>query len=505
MREHPLARLPTHAPGATHPPDTMSATFEGRVVSSATGAGIPGADLTLSRGGAAASVYAGPDGGFRFDAPAEGRWLLAAVTAPGFLPFAPEWGHSPVELDARAGRHVSGIEIHLVPAVMLTGRVLDPGGNPVAGATVRLLGPAAATALVPIADRFTTDRLGEFLFTAPHGTLVEARRNGFMTGRAKVDSLALLDGLLTVTLVPARRPLDGGGTIAGRVVTSGTAAPVADALVVAELEQRFTDVDVPSAQALTDAEGRFSLAELDPGAYRVTGSAEGRAPASLRHVKPGATDLLLELTDGGRLRGCVSDASTGAPVSLFTVLVDARQRGARRIPEQSRSVIDPSGCYALGDLSPGAATVMVWAPGYAPSPELSVEIPRGSGEAVADAALKAGVRIEGVVRDEATLAPIGRARISVAGLVTNAPSTFPLASTATTGDDGGFTLASLPNRVRLKVAARDHHPRMIAVDVPASGVASVVVLLRPGGDERRPQDPPRRRGSRGAHRATASP
>src|SRR6266542_2405711 len=136
LPEHLLPRLATGAAaGAAQQPDTAAATFEGRVVSSATGARIPGADLTFSRGGGAASVYAGADGAFRFDAPTEGRWLLAAVMAPGFLPFAPEWGHSPVELDARAGRHVTGIEIHLAPATTVIGRVLDRSGNPIAGAT----------------------------------------------------------------------------------------------------------------------------------------------------------------------------------------------------------------------------------------------------------------------------------------------------------------------------------------------------------------------------------
>ncbi len=501
LPEHLLPRLATGAAaGAAQQPDTAAATFEGRVVSSATGARIPGADLTFSRGGGAASVYAGADGAFRFDAPTEGRWLLAAVMAPGFLPFAPEWGHSPVELDARAGRHVTGIEIHLAPATTVIGRVLDRSGNPIAGATARLLGAATETALAPIADRFTTDASGEFLFTAPEGTVIEARSEGFVPGRAKVDSLALLGGSLTVTLVAARQRLGGGGTVTGRVVASGTAAPLVGVLVVAEPERRLGGVDVPSAQALTDAEGRFSLTELDPGAYSVTGSAAGRAPASVPHVKPGATDVLLELADGGRLRGCVSDASTGAPVALFTVLVRARQSAARDIPERSRSVIDPSGCYALDDLSPGEATVMVFALGYGPSPELSIEVPPLGGEAVADAVLEAGGRLEGVVLDKDTHAPISDARVSVEGLVTRESSAFPVLSTrATTGDDGGFTLAYLPHRVRIKVAARHHHPRIIAVDVPASGTASVEVLLRPGGDERRTRDAPRRHAPR--HRA----
>ena len=151
---HPPAGLPIRVPaGAAAAPDDRPATFEGRVVSSGSGAGVAGADLTFSRAGAAASTRAGPDGAFTFAPPATGRWLLATVSATGFFPFAPEWGHSPVQLEARAGEHVRGLEIHLAPAVELIGEVIDPEGKPVAGATVRLLGAASEAALLPVADR----------------------------------------------------------------------------------------------------------------------------------------------------------------------------------------------------------------------------------------------------------------------------------------------------------------------------------------------------------------
>ena len=58
---------------------------------------------------------------------------------PAFLPFAPEWGYSPVQLDARAGLHVRGLVVHLVPATELVGHVVDAERRPVAGRG----GPAA--------------------------------------------------------------------------------------------------------------------------------------------------------------------------------------------------------------------------------------------------------------------------------------------------------------------------------------------------------------------------
>lgn len=486
---HPPAGLPIRVPsGPVAAPDELPASFEGRVVSSASGAGIAGAELTFSRAGAAASVRARPDGGFRFEPPAEGRWLLAAVTAPGFLPFAPEWGHSPVQLDAVRGRHVHGIELHLVPALELTGRVVDGEGAPVAGAEVRLLGAAGEAALVPIADRFVSDAQGAFRFAAPEGAVLEARKEGHLPGRAEVDVTAMVNGRVTVELGPEHRALGPAAPVEGRVVARG-GIPIPGALVTAAPERRFGAVGVPSAQAVTAADGSFTLAALDPGSYRVTARAEGRAPAAARHVEPGARDLLLELAEGGRLRGCVHDAASGAPVAPFTVMVFERRSALRLVPQRTRSVVDPSGCYALDDLLPGPAAVVISAPGHAPSPERAVDIPATGEEAVADAALEPGGRLTGVVRDDETGAPLPGARLSVEGTLAGAASTFPVLSEAIAGPDGGFTLGSLPRRLSVYVAAAGHHARILGgLEIPPGGTAGPVeVRLRPtaAGEESR--------------------
>jgi hypothetical protein len=262
------------------------------------------------------------------------------------------------------------------------------------------------------------------------------------------------------------------------VVAKGGGA-LAGALVVAAPEGRFGGTGDPAAQAVTGDDGHFVLSDLDAGAYRVTAQAEGRASASAHRVRPGTDDVLLELGDGSRLRGCVRDAANGQPVAPFTVVVFARQGPLQLVPQRSRSVVDPAGCYVLDDLAPGPATVMVSAPGYAPSPERTLEIPVAGGEAVADAALEAGGRIEGQVRDEQTGAAIAGARITVEGTLSAAASTFPLLSEAVSGADGRFTLGGLPARVSLFVAAADHHARVVGMDVPRGGAGAVDVALRP--------------------------
>jgi hypothetical protein len=485
----PPAHLPVRvpAPQAAAAPTPGPPRFDGRVVAADTGEPVPDADLTFSRAGAAASARTGPDGAFRFEPPAEGRWLLAAVTARGFFPFAPEWGHSPVQLDARAGRAVRGIEIHLVRALSLEGRVVDEDGAAVEGAAIRLLGAVREATLVSIPDAFTSGPDGRFTFEAPEGTVVEARRAGYLPGRAEVNVLALLERRVTVRLGPAHAPLGEALPVSGRVVARD-GGPLPGALVVAVEERRFGDEGVPAAQAAAGEGGTFVLPALDPGRYRITARHEGRAPASVRRVQPGTRDLVLELAPGGRLRGCVRSAASGAPVAPFSVLVFERKSALRLDPQRSLSVVDPSGCYALDDLVPGPAAVVFSAPGHAPTRELPVELP-AEGEAVLDAALEAGGTVDGIVLDDATGAPLEGARVGVEGAFEAAASTFPVLSEAITDAAGRFTLAGLPRRFSFQVAARGHHGRVVGgVEVPPGARAGPMeVRLRPvaPGDEPR--------------------
>jgi hypothetical protein len=451
------------------------------VVSAGTGQGIEGAELTFSRGGAADSVRAGALGAFLFRPPAPGRWLLAAVTAAGHFPFAPEWGHSPVQLLAEPGRQVRGIEIQLAPALELLGRVLTAEGEPAPFAEVRLLGAAGETALVGIPDRFTADGRGEFRAAAPDGSVLEARLSGHLPGRAAVDALALVNGRVTITLGPPdTRPAAPLSELHGRVVTGG-GAPVPGALVVATPARAFGLGATPSAQAATLADGRFQLAGLPAGPYRLLARAEGRAPGSARATAGAPEEVVIELEEGGRLHGCVRDAGTGAPVAPYTVLVFARHSALWMEPERSLSVLDPGGCYALDDLRPGPSAVVFSAPGRAPSSERAVEVPPPPGEAVLDAELEAGGALNGLVRDDTTGVGLSGARVEVEGSLAAAASTFPVLSEATSGPDGIFLLSGLPRRFSISVAAAGHHARVVGgleVD-PGASAGPIEVRLRP--------------------------
>jgi hypothetical protein len=475
----PAGPVAAEAEAAPEPP-----LVEGRVVARETGLGIPGADVTFSRGGAAAGARTGADGAFRFEPPVEGRWLLAAVIAPGFLPFAPEWGHSPVAVDARVGQPVRGVELRLSRATPLVGKVVDGEGAPVPSAEVRLLGVRGVAALVALAERFTADGAGEFRFAAPRGTIVEARKPGLGTGRAEVGARATVERRLLVRLRPARGDAPAPDRIAGRVVERGTGAPIAGALVVAERETRWGGL-FPAGQAVSGPDGRFGIPDLSEGAYRLSASAEGRARGSLAQVAAGAGDATLELARGGIVRGCVRDGASGRAVSGFTVTIVEG-----RAPPVSRSFLDASGCWSVGDAGPGPASVSVAAPGFVPSDDVAVEVPE-SGEAVADVRLSPGRVFRGVVVDAATRAPIAGTLVSLQGGAAPDPGGVVGAAEETwTDGQGRFQLAGLSGRFSLEVTAPGHHVRVAGGLQVADGqdpppVVISVTPLAPGEEPQR--------------------
>jgi hypothetical protein len=447
---------PARAPVALAPPAAVSpATFEGHVLSTGTGAPIPGAELTFSRGDASEQVRAGPDGAFLFTAPIPGRWLLAAVAAPGYFPFAPEWGFSPLQFDALPGEQVRGVDVFLAPALELDGAVVDEDGAPVPGADVTLLGNGGS-ALILIPGRFLADASGHFRAAAPQGSVLEARKAGYYPGHAAVDLLAVVNGRIRIVLATAWA---GGehvrASLTGRVVTEDR-QPVPDALVEVRQTHGWAYDGLAVAQALTDADGRFRFANLDPSPHQLSARAEGYTPGLVSRVLPGATDAQIVLSTGGRLRGCVRDGETGASVSPFTVLAyDARNR-LRSVPDQQASVADASGCFTLDALHPGTVDLVVLAPRHAPAQVAGVEIPAPPAEGRIDVTLGAGGVITGQVRDELSGAPLADAWITAEPVTLLDDGRAPVYSTAaetTTGADGSFVVNALPSSVRLHAYA----------------------------------------------------
>ena len=405
--EEPLTARPDARPLAlvaarsVEDPAASSGSIEGRVVSDATGAGVAGAELVLLlAGGATTTLTTDAGGGFRYRSERAETVTIASVTADGHLPFAPEWGHSPIQLVVRPGFRVTDVVLYLAPATEWLGVVLAPDGSPVAGAEVRIIDtPAAEQELVAIDDRFTTDRRGELRFRAPEGALLEARAEGYGPARATLDEGARSARKLVLRLGAGGPGNLGSARITG-VVLRGANEPAAGVLVSARPEQQGTEL-VASGQALTGEDGRFAIDGLDPRAYVVETRMERHGQARAEVVLgPGeAADVRLEVGGGVVLGGLVSD-SAGDPVPAFTVVVsEAGALGTAR-PTVTRTFVNPGGGFAISGLERGEYIVQASAHGHAPSRPVEVEVDPPFGlPAVVHVTLPAGGTLIGVVRE----------------------------------------------------------------------------------------------------------
>ena len=464
-------RAPTALPGPAplalpdaqveRDPAAAHGSFEGRIVNWSTAEGVPGAEVTFSIDGATSVTTSDEEGRFELTPPRAGRSVLAMVTAEGFLPFAPEWGHSPFELFARPGLRVRDLTVQLVPALDYTGVVLDAEGKPVAGAAVTLLGAGQGEqALHPIADRFVSDERGEFHFHAPDHAALEARHPAHGVGRGTMDSAALVSHRLTLTLASGEATARlGAERISGRVVDAG-GAPVAGALVNAHASDS-AEWKSASGQATTDAAGRFAVEGLDPGRHTVTASHTGYAARTADPVAAGAADVVLDLQRGVSVSGRVIEAEGGAPVPAFNVIVARRDGPVKEISVASHAVVDAEGRFTVPDLGPGDYRVRATAYGHAPSRPLDVTVD-GSATAPLEIRLGRGGKLAGKLVEASGGAPIEGARISLETTL-DSSTAAPAVVNALTNAQGDFELTGVPPGVRsITIGAYQHNMRIIA-------------------------------------------
>ncbi|MBI3185932.1 MAG: carboxypeptidase regulatory-like domain-containing protein [Myxococcales bacterium] len=453
------------APGmASDAPAGERATFKGRVVSSSTGEGIAGAELTFEHRGAAIGLSCGAGGEFQFSPAQEGVYTLAAITAEGYLPFAPDWGESPVALNAATGHRVSGLVFQLSPALEYEGRVLAPDGGAVSGAEVRMLEAPGRAELMPLADRFVSDSAGRFWFRAPDDSLLEARHPDFAPGRARLDFSSQVSHSLHLRLGTKAVEAPASQSVAGTVVDA-RGSPLAGALVSARplrTEEGRTSRLVPELSARTGPEGEFEIAGLDPGRYDVSASLPGFAPATEEAVRTPRRELVLTLRSGARLRGSVREASSGIALASFTVVLFSARGPLERDFYRATSFIDASGEYRMEGISAGPYAVVAASHGYAPSAEAMVDLGE-SGEVIADFRLLRGGKLFGRVLQAGSKAPVPQAMVTLEGGLVEAAGALPLLSSAQADQGGRFELSGLAaGRRSITVLAQGHHGRIMA-------------------------------------------
>ncbi len=286
------------------------------------------------------------DGQFELSGLQAGRWRIAIKSQRCVDP-----GSQVIEVPFG-----ERLEFTVERGARLSGRVIRPSGEPLAGAKVELFrGRGRAQ------KKDTTDRQGRFAFARLQaGTYrVGARAKSWAPAAKRTVTLASNEHsedlvLVMVSACEVRgRVLPGAGEVARRVVTVRGGSP-------------RTEV-----RATSDSDGAFELMELGPGRYTATldkqvRSAEG--PGALDDARLAAANcapLEFELVAGGsaylefgkglrqpiRLHGTVTSGALPVQDWLIKVLDEStRRQAAARTDEQGR--------YSLTVDGPGEYVVM---------------------------------------------------------------------------------------------------------------------------------------------------
>ena len=259
----------------------------------------------------------------------------------------------------------------LKPGASLAGRVLDNGGNDVAGIVVTLsierdyLG-SEDWRLWNAEDKDPqrmTDAEGRFRFEGlMAGTWSAAAKKG--TEGAKVDQIELAPGAEREIelLLQTRDRL----TV---IVTTEAGEPVAQAQIRVQSAGEL----LPSGYGRTDGSGRSEM-DITPGPVTVKVThRELRDVSREVQLEPGDNELRFELRPGLELSGTVRSCD-GAPLALATVAAETEySRGAES--HQTNTVSDQSGAFRVTGLEPRRYIVTARSPGYADGgPEEPIEI-----------------------------------------------------------------------------------------------------------------------------------
>ena len=158
-------------------------------------------------------------------------------------------------------------------------------------------------------------------------------------------------------------------SLSGQVSNASTGEPLRRALVVlrrTDMSPGATTIQVPQS-ATTDAAGRFAMAGIAPGKYRLSAERNGFIAAQYGARGPGkagtlltleagqkSSDLTMRLTPHGVIAGCVLDED-GEPVSGVDVQVTRMQymQGRKQMGRAGGGSTNDLGEYRVFGLTPG--------------------------------------------------------------------------------------------------------------------------------------------------------
>jgi hypothetical protein len=337
---------------------------------------------------------------------------------------------------------VSAGEIRLPRGHRISGRIVDPDGEPLEG-EIHIEALDGDLAPYYLSDRThrRSDSRGDFeLENLPPGEYsVVAQAMGYPAEQVTV----VLEGEGGADLGPI--VFEDGLGIAG-VVVDPAGEPVAGAQVTAsrtpEPMEEMLGQETESANAETSPDGSFRLRGLDEGSFRLFAGAPGYRGDEPLTVEAGAADVVLVLQRAGAIAGTVVGAD-GKPIVGYHVLAESGERRFGRARD-FHSAFD--GRFQIDQLAPGEYAITVMAEGLKPGKLSRIAVRAGETTEVGSIVLRLGGRVRGTVSNPEG-APVAGASVALV-------RSF-LGTTATSDVRGAFELAGLEEGV---VTLRASHP-----------------------------------------------
>jgi hypothetical protein len=316
------------------------------------------------------------------------------------------------------------------------GMITDPEGEPVIGATVRIVRRQSDEALVGKSG----DR-GEYVVLGVPGRVsrLEVSATGFTPQIFEEPSFPSSSRVRwDVVLEPARG-------VHGLVRCPEALADGA------RIWLSIPGNDRPIARTRADGEGRFALDVPDQAGFPlVIGAYHGQCgEGSVTASRPGG--VVIELPGGGFVEGTVTDTE-GRAIRSFAV--SASSLGEESGGPGAQSFDDERGEFRLGPLAPGEQRVWVAAPGYRPARSERIELSPGETVAGLSFVLERSAELHGRVIDAVTRAPIEGALVT--------PSEWGAEALAEsvgafTGKDGRYVLKTVPGtRTTIQASAKGY-------------------------------------------------
>lgn len=444
-------------------------TASGRVVD-LQGKPIPGAEVFLIPSSSSETVL-------KASTDAEGQFQIGRLGTGSFDLQAHARGYlltrvRQVAIPPGKGNADLGV-IALQRGMAFEGRVIDPEGNPIAGARVEA---APTSGLSPgdlPADGKEALTGGDGAFSLRgfrEGEILSLRviRRGFAPRTISGIETPLPEPL-TVELTPAAR-------IAGTVLDEA-GDPVAGAkLVLTEEVSKDSKTPVRGrfvAVAEVDSAGRFEMVDLTPGRFQLSALASGYLPETRGGIDlkegNGMDGIDLVLRRGAVIEGRVL-APDGSPVAGARVMVlDQPAQTDLGLAGRPETFADNEGRYQLGGISEGERTVAAEHAGFRPA-RRQVNVQEGT--TPLDLRLGRGFEVSGLVTGPD--GPVPGATLRLAG----GESVTPVAS----GPDGAFRFEAVAEgRYRIQTETPGYAAADEEIRLAGASVTGLEIRLERGG------------------------